>query len=193
MSCRIAQISLRDERFSRFRVYGELFVYLLHTYSMLSLGLYRSYQWTNKGKSSKQRDNQNEDRYVTTAPSYDAKLRPNDKVFVLAQSEMELPFPLELEKTDMDGSDDEDASPPPVRKKRSSDVSLPISVDEVQSDIKHNTLQRETCLNNTSENAYPKSEEDKNLDDLPAVYTTDNSSDHLNSLTKDSDVSHLIA
>ena len=33
------------------------------------------------GKSTKARDNHNEDRYVTTAPSYDAKLRPNDKVF----------------------------------------------------------------------------------------------------------------
>ena len=32
------------------------------------------------GKSTKARDNHNEDRYVTTAPSYDAKLRPNDKV-----------------------------------------------------------------------------------------------------------------
>ncbi|XP_063691800.1 calcium-activated potassium channel slowpoke-like isoform X11 [Bolinopsis microptera] len=113
MSCRIAQISLRDERFSRFRVYGELFVYLLHNYSMLALGLYRSYQWANKGikgKSTKARDNHNEDRYVTTAPSYDAKLRPNDKVFVLAQSEMELPFPLEMGKNEMDGSDDDGMS-----------------------------------------------------------------------------------
>ena len=32
----------------------------------------------------KNKDNNNEDRYVTTAPSYDAKLRPNDKVTSLS-------------------------------------------------------------------------------------------------------------
>jgi len=132
MSCRIAQISLKDERFSRFRVYGELFVHLLHNYSMLALGLYRSYTWANKGHMKNQN---NEDRYVTTAPSYDAKLRPNDKVFVLAQSEMELVCPIELGRTDLENSssDEEPYIPSPRRNTKLPEVSVPIAVEEVPS------------------------------------------------------------
>lgn len=203
MSCRIAQISLRDERFSRFRVYGELFVYLLHNYSMLSLGLYRSYQWASKGKSSKLRDNHNEDRYVTTAPSYDAKLRPNDKVFVLAQSEMELPFPLEQGKTDTDGSDDEgngmsyptsrETSPPPVPKPNL-EFSVPISVEEPNIKTEQQ-LQTDTSPHN-GDNVYQNSAEDgtikDHIPDIPSVYTTDNS-ETLKSSNTTNDISHLIA
>lgn len=105
MSCRIAQISLSDERFNRFKVYGELFVHLLYNYSMLALGLYRSYK---KPTTSKAAGNykDNDERYVTTAPPYDAKLRANDKVFVLAQSEMELHCPLEEAANVEDSSSD---------------------------------------------------------------------------------------
>ena len=46
---------------------------------MLALGLYRSYK---KPTTSKAAGNykDNDERYVTTAPPYDAKLRANDKV-----------------------------------------------------------------------------------------------------------------
>lgn len=116
MSCRIAQISLADERFSGIRVYGELFEMLLRRHSMLALGLYRCYKKTHKGSNKKsptssdrergRNGRDNEDRYVNTAPPYDAKLRPSDKVFVLAQSEMEHNFPLE----DTDKNDESDSS-----------------------------------------------------------------------------------
>ncbi|XP_063691794.1 calcium-activated potassium channel subunit alpha-1-like isoform X7 [Bolinopsis microptera] len=205
MSCRIAQISLRDERFSRFRVYGELFVYLLHNYSMLALGLYRSYQWANKGikgKSTKARDNHNEDRYVTTAPSYDAKLRPNDKVFVLAQSEMELPFPLEMGKNEMDGSDDDGMSyqtsretSPPASMRPMSDVSVPIAVEEIQP-----VTQPSNPGNNTDEPGLPVGEPAPKGEDLvshtvelPAVYTTDNSETLKAPNNASNDIAHLIA
>lgn len=147
MSCRIAQISLKDERFSRFRVYGELFVHLLHNYSMLALGLYRSYTWANKGHMKNQN---NEDRYVTTAPSYDAKLRPNDKVFVLAQSEMELVCPIELGRTDLENSSDDETYEPSPRRTHPSkpppvEISVPIAVEEVP------TPEPTITINNVSE------------------------------------------
>jgi len=199
MSCRIAQISLRDERFSRFRVYGELFVFLLHNYSMLALGLYRSYHWSNKGKSlsNKTRDNNNEDRYVTTAPSYDAKLRPNDKVFVLAQSEMELVFPIELGKSDMDGSSDDEmsyqasreTSPPPT--KAAAEVSVPIAVEDIQPEAPSKTPsdipEEEEYQGDSRHQCQGEEQLNEKQDHLPAVYPTDTVKPLNN------DIAHLIA
>ena len=107
---------------------------------MLALGLHMSYAWNPKGNrkpiKGKNKDNNNEDRYVTTAPSYDAKLRPNDKVLVLAKSDMELVCPIELGKTVLEGiSDDVGYKRPPHRDTSPSynhqpDVSVPITVEE---------------------------------------------------------------
>ena len=132
----------------------------------------------------------NEDRYVTTAPSYDAKLRPNDKVglhrdpcvpdslintkffksgnlvfgyttiftisntiskvFVLAQSEMELVCPIELGRTDLENSSDDETYEPSPRRTHPSkpppvEISVPIAVEEVP------TPEPTITINNVSE------------------------------------------